>query len=253
MTQRGKPPNFGEALGHHASDKRLDILRRVGEVGSISEAARRAGVSYKAAWQALETLSNLAGNALVEKVVGGPGGGGARLTPAGLHLLKAADQMQAARRTLLEQIENGELTNAPGLSALGLRTSMRNQLPCTVKALKKVGASMRVELALGATGALYARITRESAELLDLRPGRDVLALCKATAVTIAREAPARAGSNLLHGSVARASARDEEVVLHLPDALQLVGFAGAAHGLKAGQAATALVDEASIVIAITG
>lgn len=43
------------------ADKRIDILRRIGDVGSISEAARRAGVSYKAAWQAIETLNNLAG------------------------------------------------------------------------------------------------------------------------------------------------------------------------------------------------
>ena len=57
-------------------DKRLDILRRVADVGSISEAARGAGVSYKAAWQAIETLSNLAGGPLVEKVVGGRSGGG---------------------------------------------------------------------------------------------------------------------------------------------------------------------------------
>ena len=62
-------------------DKRLDILRRVADVGSISEAARGAGVSYKAAWQAIETLSNLAGGPLVEKVVGGRSGGGTRITP----------------------------------------------------------------------------------------------------------------------------------------------------------------------------
>ena len=53
------------------ADKRIDILRRIADVGSISEAARRAGVSYKAAWQAIETLGNIAGGPLVEKVVGG--------------------------------------------------------------------------------------------------------------------------------------------------------------------------------------
>lgn len=249
---RNKKPNFSEALGHQASDKRLDILRRVGEAGSISEAARGAGVSYKAAWQALETLSNLAGHALVEKVVGGAGGGGARLTAAGLQLLQAAERMHAMRRALMQQIDNADLPQAPALAALDLRTSMRNQLPCTVKSLKKLGASLRVELALNAASVLHARITRESAELLELKPGRDVLALCKATAVTITREADARAGFNLLQGTVARVSARDEEVVLQLTEALQLVGFAGSAHGLKAGQSAAALVDEASIVIAVT-
>jgi molybdate transport system regulatory protein len=69
---------YAQAFGHETTDKRLDILRRIGEVGSISEAARGANVSYKAAWQALETLSNLAGAPLVEKAVGGSGGGGAR-------------------------------------------------------------------------------------------------------------------------------------------------------------------------------
>ena len=33
-------------------DKRINILRRIHETGSISEAARLAKVSYKAAWQA---------------------------------------------------------------------------------------------------------------------------------------------------------------------------------------------------------
>ena len=36
---------LADALGHPSSDKRIDILRRIGQVGSISEAARGAGVS----------------------------------------------------------------------------------------------------------------------------------------------------------------------------------------------------------------
>ena len=69
-----KPLKLEIALGHEAADKRIDILRRIGEVGSISEAARRASVSYKAAWQAIDTLSNLAGESLVDSSVGGAGG-----------------------------------------------------------------------------------------------------------------------------------------------------------------------------------
>ena len=67
------------ALGHDLSDRRIGILRQIGALGSISRAARAVGVSYKAAWQAVDTLTNLAGVALVERVVGGAGGGGARL------------------------------------------------------------------------------------------------------------------------------------------------------------------------------
>ena len=52
---------LADALGHPSSDKRIDIVRRIGQVGSSSEAARGAGVSYRAAWQALDTLSSLQG------------------------------------------------------------------------------------------------------------------------------------------------------------------------------------------------
>ena len=79
-----------DALGHGPADRRLAILREIGAGGSISQAARSVGVSYKAAWQALDTLTNLAGVSLVERVVGGVGGGGARLTQAGIELLAAA-------------------------------------------------------------------------------------------------------------------------------------------------------------------
>jgi molybdate transport system regulatory protein len=249
---RTKKTNLGDALGHQAADKRLDILRRIGEKGSISEAARNAGVSYKAAWQALETLSNLAGTALVEKVVGGAGGGGARLTAAGEQLLRASEQMQAARKALMNQLEGVESAHAPNLAALSLRTSMRNQLPCTVKALKKQGASLRVELALADGTSLHSRITRESAELLALAPGASVLALCKATAVGICADAGARSGYNLLRGTVSRATSKDQEVALKLPGGLQLVGFAGSGHGFKPGAAAVAELDEAAVVIAVT-
>ena len=75
--------NLEQALGFEPVDKRIEILRSIDETGSISEAARLCGVSYKAAWQAVETLTNLAGVTLLNKAVGGSGGGGATLTTRG--------------------------------------------------------------------------------------------------------------------------------------------------------------------------
>lgn len=245
------------ALGHELADKRIDILRRIGEAGSISEAARAAGVSYKAAWQAIDTLSNLAGAALVERAVGGSGGGGAHLTPAGRQLLQAADLMREARAQVLAKMSRGgaDQLDAPGLAALGLRTSMRNQLPCRVKALKPQGQAIRVELVLPDGDSLFSRITRESAQLLGLQAGLPVLALCKATAVTVAAVGKAAAGRNLLHGHATRVSraAAGGEVALALPGGLNLVGFAGPGCGLKVGSAAVACVDESAVVIALAG
>ena len=45
-------------------------MRPVGESGLISQAARAAKVSYQAAWQAIDTLTNHAGMARVERAVG---------------------------------------------------------------------------------------------------------------------------------------------------------------------------------------
>ena len=59
-----QPQDLGKALGHVKADKRIDILRQLDAAGSISEAARRSGVSYKAAWQAIDILGNLAGTPL---------------------------------------------------------------------------------------------------------------------------------------------------------------------------------------------
>ncbi len=191
--RKSPPLHIAQALGHSASDKRLDILRSIHAVGSISEAARSAGVSYKAAWQAIDTLSNLAGAPLLERSVGGAGGGGARLSAAGLHLLEAADWLAASRAQSLQSWAQrgparGGIQDAAGISgamALGLRTSMRNQCVGNVVAVRKAGALMLVELALPGSGTLHSRVTRESAQLLGLKKGLEVLALFKATAVTV--------------------------------------------------------------------
>ena len=67
--------------------KRLALLEQIAEQGSITRAAKAAGLSYKAAWDAIDELNNLSEQPLVSRSVGGKGGGGARLTPAGERLL----------------------------------------------------------------------------------------------------------------------------------------------------------------------
>ncbi|WP_302172981.1 TOBE domain-containing protein [uncultured Hydrogenophaga sp.] len=255
---------LADVLGHGASDKRIDILRRIGEAGSISEAARSSGVSYKAAWQALETLANLAGVPLVEKAVGGSGGGGARLTAAGLQVLQAADALQLARTQALAawhaQPSTAQAVAGIERAALALRTSMRNQFPCRVAGLRSSQGMVLVRLEpAGAQPEgllLQSRITRESSQLLGLAAGMPVLALCKATAVAVAGTVDHMPGRNLLQGVVTRLPSRREaagEVGLQLADGLQLVGFAAAGHGLRLNQPAQAAVDESAVVLALPG
>ena len=248
---------YAQALGQETLDKRLDILRRIGEVGSISEEARGAGISYKAAWQALENLNNLAGANLIEKAVGGSGGGGARLTDAGRQLLDAADRLNDARHSILAELEKrtDNVLSIRGLVGLGLRTSMRNQLPCTVQSISKQTGVARVRLALPTGESLTSRITCESAELLGLRSGMDALALCKATAITVMTSCTGREGLNRLHGEIVQISSEDNggEVAVQLMHGLRLIGFPAGGQALSLHQNVVAALDEAAVVIAIAG
>lgn len=280
MTTDPLPPaglpsaGLSEALGHAPADKRLEVLRRVGETGSISQAARDAGISYKAAWQAIDTLTSLSGVALVERTVGGSGGGGARLTPQGQALLDLAQQLALARQRVLDGFAGG----AQLAGGLGLRTSMRNQLLCEVVACEPVAADdpmVRVGLRTGGGALLASSITRESADLLTLQPGGRVLVLCKATAVEVfagrwpgdaplGDGAPGDSGAgpvalnqnlNRLAGRVDRVSRGQacDEVVLSLDGGGQWVGFAARPFAAEAGQPAWAAMSAAALVVGLAG
>lgn len=253
-----------DALGHALTDKRIDILRQIGACGSISQAARAVGVSYKAAWQAVDTLTNLAGTPLVARAVGGSGGGGAQLTEAGHQLLAAADAMAQARGAVLARWQATPHAG-PALARLAVRTSMRNQLPCVVDRLTVQGQIVCVHLRLEGEGAgavsLASRITRESAELLGLQPGLAVLALCKATAVRVERggraasaiATAAPAGTLQLPGRATRVVRGEsgDEVSAELAAGLHMVGFAAPHSGLRAGSAVVLVVEENAVVLAL--
>lgn len=255
MTATAPHASLSEALGHAPADKRLEVLRRVAETGSISQAARDAGISYKAAWQAIDTLSNLSGQTLVERTVGGSGGGGARITPQGLQLLSLADELSRARAAVLLRFSGG----AALPMGLGLRTSMRNQLPCRVEAVEPLGPddpAVLVRLRTPGQALLTSSITRESAGLLALAAGLEVLVLCKATAVRIGRgEVEDAPGQCVLHGRIerlARGQGRDE-VVLSLDGGGQWVGFAEHPFAARKGQRAWATMASSALVVGLAG
>lgn len=249
--------SLANAFAHGIADKRIEVLRKIGETGSISQAAREAGISYKAAWQAIDTLTNLTGVSLVEKVVGGIGGGGAKLTGEGFRLLQIASVLEKNRQEVLSQFQKDEMDAVDvRFSHLSIRTSMRNYLPCRVKGLKMSGQIVRVCLQVNENmPLLIARITRTSAELLALKPGLAVVAMCKATAVRVFDEAVSSdlSVANQFQGTVTRISQGDQEdeIAIELLPGLQLVGFASSGKKIETGDQIQASVDESAVVVAL--
>lgn len=60
---------------------RVRLLQAVADTGSITAAAEAMGVPYRVAWQKIHEMEERLGQQLVQTQVGGPHGGGARLTP----------------------------------------------------------------------------------------------------------------------------------------------------------------------------
>jgi molybdate transport system regulatory protein len=67
---------------------KVQLLEAIAEKGSISQAAKALGMSYKRAWQLVEELNGLGDSPMVVTETGGAHGGGARLTPRGEHAIK---------------------------------------------------------------------------------------------------------------------------------------------------------------------
>lgn len=67
---------------------RVELLRRIGDSGSIAKAAEEMGMSYRKAWALIKDLNQQSRLELVTRQKGGKEGGGAALTPDGEALIR---------------------------------------------------------------------------------------------------------------------------------------------------------------------
>jgi molybdate transport system regulatory protein len=66
---------------------KADLLESIATSGSISESARRLGMSYRRAWLLVDTMNRCFREPVVASATGGTGGGGARVTEFGREVL----------------------------------------------------------------------------------------------------------------------------------------------------------------------
>lgn len=83
------------------NDAAADLLEQIGVCGSLSEAARRLGFSYRRAWMLLDTANRQWPSPLVITATGGRHGGGAALTETGRHILRTYRDLQLQLEHLL--------------------------------------------------------------------------------------------------------------------------------------------------------
>ena len=74
---------------------KVDLLEAIERTGSISAGARELGLSYRRAWDLVDTMNHCFKHPLVARVKGGKGGGGAQLTDVGRNMLDLFRTMEA--------------------------------------------------------------------------------------------------------------------------------------------------------------
>lgn len=240
---------------------RIDLLRRIGETGSISRAARDMGMSYKQAWDAVDAMNNLSATPLVQRRAGGRHGGGTRLTDEGHRLIAVYETADAEHRRFLARLQRGvrdfdRFHNLLGI--LAMKVSARNLLRGTITRIKNGPINAEVELDLGGT-PLVSVITSESVDSLGLAPGREAYALIKASFVILATDDGGLKTSarNRLCGTVQRLTEGpvNTEVVLELEGGARITavvtGESVRSLGLREGARACALVKAPHVILAV--
>ncbi|MDE1004018.1 MAG: TOBE domain-containing protein [Paraburkholderia fungorum] len=167
---------------------RIALLAAIGETGSITSAAKAVGMSYKGAWDAVDTMNNLAGEPLVVRSTGGKGGGGTTLTPRAVKLIDTFRAVEREHRRFLERAGaaiEGFATEWDLIGRIGVKTSARNQLYGTVSAITRGTVNDEVSLALPGGHTIFAVLTHESTETLGLVKGAAAFALIKASWVVL--------------------------------------------------------------------
>jgi molybdate transport system regulatory protein len=74
---------------------KIALLEHIGSSGSLSRAALELSMSYRRAWQLLESLNSGFAKPVAATVRGGRAGGGATLTPFGRELIKVYRKFDA--------------------------------------------------------------------------------------------------------------------------------------------------------------
>jgi len=239
---------------------RIKVLEAVVEHGSITKAAKVAGFSYKAAWDAVNSINNLLPSPAFVTKAGGRAGGGAEVTPEGRRLIATFHRLEARMSRISSLIAEEGLEEHENflLWSVGIKISTRNMFQTEVVALKRWPVDVEVNLRVSEENSILAVVTNEAATELALEPGRKALALIKSNFVNIglvdSAESPTR---NCFRGKIARRvdAERNSEILLDIGGGKTMTAVAMRQTiedlGLREGDRASASFSPANVILAV--
>lgn len=188
---------------------RIALLEQIDACGSINKAAKLAGMSYKTAWDSINSMNNLSERPLFIRTAGGKSGGGTTLTEEGKELVRKYRLIQREHEKFLSNLEDKMLdVDIHNLyrffEKVSMKVSTRNAFIGKVVKIVKGEQKSEVTLATQGGGRIIAIISNESVQNLALHEGGFAYAIIKANSVIIgAGDADIRVSvSNKLPGTI---------------------------------------------------
>ncbi|NTW50862.1 MAG: TOBE domain-containing protein [Chlorobiales bacterium] len=167
---------------------RIALLEKIDTHGSINQAAKEVGISYKTAWYLVNMMNNLAEKPLVERITGGKGGGGTTLTAEGKRVIA---QFRIIEEEHLKFLHNLELrlgqpdTLYQFLRRITMKISARNIFNGTITSVTKGAVNAEVILTLNGGTKISSIVTNGAIDNLGLKEGMSAYAIIKASSVII--------------------------------------------------------------------
>ena len=188
-------------------EKRIEMLHAIEEHGSISKAAKAVPMSYKSAWEAIDTMNALSPEPIVYRETGGKDGGGTTITAYGLQLLenyavlKEEHSHFLARLSELTDIQSGSFKT---IGRLAMQISARNQIQAKVVSVECENVNAKIDLKLKSGQVLASVITKEAVEDLHIEEDQTIIAVFKSSAVLLSKMVDEKSNENRLEGIVSK-------------------------------------------------
>ena len=240
-------------------EKRIELLIAIKKTGSISKAAKEVPMSYKAAWEAIENMNNLSKTPIVQKEIGGVGGGGTTLTSYGENLIQTYEILKNEQKKFLENLSKRTDINTGTLRdirRLSMQISARNQIAGVVELISNGTINAEVYIKLKSGYTIVSVITNTAVNNLDLKLGDEVVAIFKSSTVLLTTEISLSISARNKFQGVINSINKGEinsEVILDIGNGDNIASVITTSSieklGLKKGSHASAIIKASDIII----
>ncbi len=169
-------------------NRMMELLKAVQQSGSLNQAAKQVGLSYKGAWQIIERANNSSPKTLVITATGGAKGGGTTLTKAGKSLITLFDDLEQQHQIFLNKLNQtlaDDIDMVLLFQRLVVKTSAKNQLFGEITAINKGEITDTVHVKLKNDERITTTISHVAVDELNVKVGAEAILLINSADISL--------------------------------------------------------------------